>query len=204
MRQRSELTSSAVGSRASPSRSRASAKPSQTLDGYGRFLQTSFSGFARRSCSSKTSQGCGRPDCMTCWPTLPLSGSMRSGVVSPLPRQAPRIDEDACSFLPTPTASDYDMNMGGAQGRVGKPRYSLSSLARRGLLPTPTVKGDYNRTGLSSRSGDGLQTVIGGPLNPQFREWLMGFPVGWTAIVSREMPLSRNRRRSLGVSSPRG
>lgn len=82
-------------------------------------------------------------------------------------------------------------------------------MARKGLLPTLTVKGNYSRKGASSRSGDGLATALskqgllptlrassgggadshgrpqlstaaGGPLNPQWLEWFMGFPVGWT------------------------
>jgi len=47
------------------------------------------------------------------------------------------------------------------------------------LLPTPTVHGNYNKAGLSATSGDGLATVVGGPLNPEFVRWLMGFPDGW-------------------------
>lgn len=53
-------------------------------------------------------------------------------------------------------------------------------MTRRGLLPTPTIKGNYNRKGASPTSGDGLATVADGPLNPLFLEWLMGFPAGWT------------------------
>ena len=78
-----------------------------------------------------------------------------------------------------------------------------------GLWPTPTVNGNYNRKGLSSKSGDGLATAVkmwttptsddtghrkkkynqggtalsmqaGGSLNPTWVEWLMGWPVGWT------------------------
>lgn len=57
---------------------------------------------------------------------------------------------------------------------------SLAHAAKMGMLPTPTVSGNYNRKGASSESGNGLATVIGGPLNPRFVEWLMGFPDGWT------------------------
>jgi hypothetical protein len=83
-------------------------------------------------------------------------------------------------LLPTPSASSYGTNQGGAAGRVGKVRASLGTMARKGLLPTPTIKGNYNRAGASAKAGDGLATVIGGPLNPEFLEWLMGFPIGWT------------------------
>ena len=47
-------------------------------------------------------------------------------------------------------------------------------------LPTLTVCGNYNRVGASATSGDGLFTVIGGQGNPQWLEWLMGFPINST------------------------
>jgi hypothetical protein len=55
-----------------------------------------------------------------------------------------------------------------------------------GLLPTPTAR-DY-KDGHAPRYRDGkLQTdtlgrAIGGPPNPQFTEWLMGFPIGHTDL----------------------
>ena len=48
------------------------------------------------------------------------------------------------------------------------------------FLPTLTVCGNYNRKGASETSGDGLATVIGGPMNPEWLEWFMGVPKGWT------------------------
>ena len=91
-----------------------------------------------------------------------------------------------------------------------------------GLWPTPTVCGNHNRKGVSSKSGDGLATAVkkwptpvasmskgsspasltrksgedrsndrldhavmasdGGPLNPTWVEWLMGWPEGWTDL----------------------
>lgn len=33
-------------------------------------------------------------------------------------------------------------------------------MAARGLWPTPTVKGNHNRAGLSAKSGDGLETAV--------------------------------------------
>jgi len=58
-----------------------------------------------------------------------------------------------------------------------------------GLLPTLTVKGNYNRKGASKKSGNGLATVVGGPLNPDWCEWVMGFPIGWSASA----PLATDR-----------
>jgi len=104
-------------------------------------------------------------------------------------KSGPRTSESAfSSLLPTPTASLFDSNQGGAEGRVGPIRYSLTGLARRGLLwPTSTVCGNGNRKGSSPTSGDGLATAAGpGPLNPAWVEWLMGWPIGSTAYACSE------------------
>ena len=87
------------------------------------------------------------------------------------------------SYWPTPTAR--------LSSRRGMP--SVTTAARRywvegrrnledavAMWPTPTVNGNYNRAGASAKSGDGLATAAGGPLNPPWIEWLMGFPPGWT------------------------
>lgn len=42
-------------------------------------------------------------------------------------------------LLPTPTASSYGSNQGGAAGRKGKKRYSLESMAKMGLFATPVA-----------------------------------------------------------------
>lgn len=81
-----------------------------------------------------------------------------------------------------------------------------------GFLPTLTVNGNYNRSGASSKSGDGLATAVkrmptltasdasggpgssgraggdnlrtkvGGCLSPTWCEWFMGWPIGWTDL----------------------
>lgn len=80
-------------------------------------------------------------------------------------------------------------------------------MARRNLWPTPTVHGNYNRKGASPNSGDGLATAVrqasppedGGPLNPVWVEWLMGWPMGWTAIEPLEMDRYQQWRRQHGT-----
>ena len=51
------------------------------------------------------------------------------------------------------------------------------------MLPTPTAR-DYK--GASGRAYKGeakdLPSEVGGSLNPEFCEWLMGFPIGWTEL----------------------
>lgn len=88
--------------------------------------------------------------------------------------------EEFSSLLPTPTASTY-----GANTNPGKPpRLSLSLLAKRGLLATPTGKGNQLSPEMV-RKWPGCQRLKeqhpAGPLHPQFVEWIMGFPIDYTA-----------------------
>ena len=91
------------------------------------------------------------------------------------------------------------------------------------LWPTPTVCGNYNRKGASKTSVNGLATAVrlwttpcaddtghrrkkyaqggtplsmqaGGPLNPVWVEWLMGFPLGWTELPASATRSSRRSR----------
>lgn len=97
-----------------------------------------------------------------------------------------------CSLLPTPTVN-------GNYNRKGLSKTSGDGLATfvRKLLPTPTAN-DAKCNGTASpqnRNSDALNVVAGGALNPEWVEWLMGFPRGWTEVsglesqrVSREQP----------------
>jgi hypothetical protein len=86
--------------------------------------------------------------------TLPLSGMMRGGVVYQ-PWNLERLTEeiDSGSLLPTPTATQYGTTNNGK-------RSDGTTFATAG---TPS-----------------LSTLAGGPLNPNWVEWLMGWPIGWT------------------------
>jgi hypothetical protein len=63
---------------------------------------------------------------------------------------------------------------------------------------SPTAHGNTNRKGASPTSGDGLQTQVGGSLNPEFVEYLMGWPKGWTDLVNE-----RTRQDASHSSRPR-
>ena len=64
-------------------------------------------------------------------------------------------------------------------------RMRYGRISQRELLATATVKGDHNRAGASARSGNGLSTQLGGSVNPAWRDWFMGFPLGWTDTSRR-------------------
>lgn len=176
-------TSSAEGSPVSRTASPANDVAPPTAAGSGRRFGTSSEDYVPLGSSSRTFQLSAPADSVTFCATLPTSGSMRNGLVSEHPTSGPRTAASgSSSLLPTPTAQSYGSNRGGSAGRVGKERLSLSALARRGLLPTPTVKGNHNKAGLSQRSGNGLATEVGGPLSARFVEWMMGFPPDFTDV----------------------
>ena len=83
--------------------------------------------------------------------------------------------------------------------------------------PTPTVCGNNNRKGASPTSGDGLATWVrnsvclavmvkwpkdrqqpGGLLSPEWVEWLMGWPIGWTDLEVLETGRFQQWQRSHG------
>lgn len=76
---------------------------------------------------------------------------------------APHTHESGCSFWPTPRASES--THGGVQEDV------LLKFLERGH----DIK---------------LSHAVGGPVNPTWKEWLMGFPTGWTEIEPSETPSS--------------
>ena len=57
------------------------------------------------------------------------------------------------------------------------------------LLPTPTCQDAKNSGGPAQqrRNTKPLNAVAGGALNPEWVEWLMGWPIGWTACEPLEM-----------------
>jgi hypothetical protein len=67
-----------------------------------------------------------------------------------------------------------------------------------GFWPTP-VGTESRRTTPYSQGGQNLTVMVGGPPNPRWTEWLMGFPVGWLALSV--MPLARPLRNGSRVAS---
>jgi len=76
------------------------------------------------------------------------------GIAYPRQPLEPITKEIGSGLLPTITTHNYGYNQGGAEGRVGKKRYSLQTMARQ----------------------------RGGHLSPSFVERMMNWPVGWTDL----------------------
>lgn len=123
-------------------------------------------------------------------PTAQTYGSNRGGAMGRTGKVRYSLETMARrGMLPTPTSRDWRSGKASEATHARNSR-PLNEVVMR-MWATPTVKGDYNRAGLSATSGDGLATQVGGALNPTWVEWLMGFPAEWTALDASEMPSSR-------------
>jgi hypothetical protein len=116
---------------------------------------------------------------------------MRSGIVSLREPSAPLTVETDSGYWPTPRAKE-DCDYQYSNGDHDKPRLTLRGAVRK--WPTPNA-GDYkagmsnapNRQQSSLPRSLALEAGIvsggrGGP-NPLWVEWLMGWPMGWTALA---------------------
>lgn len=67
-----------------------------------------------------------------------------------------------------------------------------------GVLPTVTAS-DFKRgsqaSRVNSKTGIPLPQAIGGPPNPTWLEWFMGFPIGHTELNPSETPSSRKSQK---------
>jgi len=63
-----------------------------------------------------------------------------------------------------------------------------------GYLPTPLATETGYRKDPYTQGGKALSTVLGGPANPEFVEWLMAVPIGWTDLRLSETASSLRLR----------
>ncbi len=140
----------------------------------------------RRLCSSKMSQQLELADFEKSSEHLPKWGMTVGGRVYLPQALEPHTRGSGGSYLPTPTAHHYKSNKGGAQGRVGKERFSLPYMWKMGLIPTLTVsqKGyDNQANGTKTLSLCGLWRATTGTTMPSsFCEWIMGYEIGHTKL----------------------
>lgn len=129
---------------ANPTASPASDKEPATPGGSGRNSRASSRHSAPTPCSSKTCLGSGEVVCETCWPTLPLSGSMRSGRASEQATSEHLTAASDSSCWPTPTACEYGSSQNGIGGACERPSAhtpSLYTIARQWPTPTANLEG---------------------------------------------------------------
>ena len=104
-------------------------------------------------------------DCRLYLPDFGPSDTEANDTAFPLVPLVPHTHGPACSFWPTPTASSW-----GATGS-------------RGIIRRRIADGT-----LTEREAQWLVNGNNGRKNPEWTEWLMGFPIGWTEIAPSETP----------------
>lgn len=156
----------------------------------GERCSVSFARFDRVSCSWRIHPCLFSEDSPLYLGTWPAQGMMRAGVCSELMMLELPISENVSGYLlPTPTAHDahkpHKSDLTARQGGL--------SLAASVMYPTPTCQDAKNNGGAAQqrRNTRPLNAVCGGALNPPWVEWLMGWPIGWTALE----PLGTDRFR---------
>ena len=131
----------------------------------------------------KTAQCSFLEDLTECLETLPRSGMTRDGLLWELPTLERRTSETDSGCWPTPTVQGLN---GGSNSR--------SAAMKRGYWPTPTAHNakETNAPSESQRNTPTLAAQAGGALNPNWVEWLMGWPIGHTALKPLETDKSPN------------
>lgn len=124
----------------------------------------SFVSFDPATLSWRTSQRSFIEDLDVFSESWPRSGTMRNGRCYPRVPWVRHIHGNGCSLWPTPVKS---LALGG--GSAKEAERALSGVRRR------------SGHRITLRLTDLVKHRDGGLINPQWCEWLMGFPVDWTA-----------------------
>lgn len=120
--------------------------------------------------------------------TWPRWGTMRSG--ESWERTIPEhLTKGTGSGLlaPTPQSRDWKDN-GKTQGKRKSP--NLGTWVHQ--YPTPTASDLKHKNKRYNQGGKALSYEVGGKLNPNWVEWLMGWPVGWTGLEPLETDKSQS------------
>jgi hypothetical protein len=146
------------------------------------------------------------------WPTPDIRGFTNKGSLQMLARKANSREEWAQmsyrtshgvreKLWPTPRASGQG-DAARSENRTGN-RHAGDDLTTavmkvEGLWPTPTTQDASNNAVPSQfeRNSLPLNAAVGGRLNPQWVEWLMGYPIGWTDCGRSATPSFRKSQKS--------
>ncbi len=188
--------------------------------GSGRKWLESSVRFDAATCSWKTHHCLWDEDLPWSSVTLPAWGMTRTGVVYQQQTAERPISATASGLWPTPTVNG-NHNQPGSSKTAG---WGLSSAAKqwthpprpsqrkgRATWPTPvaSISKGSSPNALTRRSGrsrarDRLDHAVmasdHGHLNPEWVEWLMGWPIGWTDLKPLEMDRFREWQRQHSIS----
>lgn len=121
-----------------------------------------------------------------CYLTWNIWDTPQQRLIFRLSHSTPRISDTASGLWPTPTIEDSKNN--GNPSRFKKGRHGVKLNGLVALMPTPTVNDSKNNGGpaQAERRTPNLNSEAGGALNPEFVEWMMNFPRGWTDISGNQ------------------
>ena len=95
----------------------------------------------------------------------------------------PGTGETDVLLWPTPTR--FDATCGDLKGKeYTGTKHAMKLIQAAKMFPTPTAHNakEGNYPSEAQRNTPTLAAEAGGKLNPQWVEWLMGFPDGWTDL----------------------
>jgi hypothetical protein len=130
--------------------------------------------------------------------TWPRWGTTVAGELYLLPVLVPPTSENESGFWPTPNVPNGGRSVAHVTDWRGKSAYSdkgvkvqvgLEAAVKRSFYTTPCVSDTSHRKQKYAQGGTPLSMQAGGALNPPWVEWLMGWPIGWTAM----QPLAMDR-----------
>lgn len=131
---------------------------------------------------------------MAMWPTPRANDALKTGMID---GHNPRNGLAGAVMYPTPTVQDAH-NCGGA-AQLARDTMPLNAVVT--FFPTPVAGNGKRVRGLDGGTGsrrmlgnEAARELCGSKLNPTFVEWLMGWPIGWTALG--DMP------KGSGASTP--
>lgn len=107
-------------------------------------------------------------------------GEHSSGAHQGKPDTLPSFVKTLTQRVPTPKASEAGPDF--AKLERSSTGISLPTWVALKRVPTPTTQDAKNNGNPSSLLRDNLNGTVGGPLNPEWVEWLMGWPIGWTGL----------------------
>ena len=201
-----QLTLFAADTPANPSVTPAQETAPTTQDTFGQCSPSAFAWFDHDSHCWKTLQGTFLSDLEMSKPTWPRSGMTHNGIAYQRQPSVPRTFATEYSLSlhgkrlwATPTTQEIEHpNMtitekGRRASKSGNGRsHSIGLADQVKLWPTPTA-GDSKRPKVRHYESSDMPMLggtvaarhpenIGGSLNPEWVEWLMGFPIGWTDL----------------------
>jgi len=124
------------------------------------------------------------------WATPTINDSKNNGSASQQERRGSDLNVQVARMLPTPTTQeiehpDIDLDETGRRktkdGRTGSEARSLNLADTARMLPTPTGD-DANNVTRTSGAFQSLSREVEGSLSPDWVEWLMGIPLGWSSM----------------------